>query len=242
MSTLESQGPKQAQLALNLIKIALSSTSNNPGSQQALIGLSKAQKALEIYLKNPAELVQINVAYEVLGAAREDLKKAGEAKALEAVTRGMTALHPIAESRKELEQKDKDLRAKAARPPELPSMTPKAPGEERRAAPRVFLDAEVSFESESNFYTGFTSDLSDGGIFIATYNLRPVGTVIELSFGLPNGHVINAKGIVRWVRDPKDETLDAPPGVGLQFQDLKNEDRQAILDFVKAREPLFYDE
>jgi uncharacterized protein (TIGR02266 family) len=122
------------------------------------------------------------------------------------------------------------------------SVTPLDDGKDRRRAPRINIHTDVSFESESNFYTGFSEDLSDGGVFIATYALRPIGETIDLSFTLPNGHIVNVQGTVRWVRETSEENTDVPPGLGIQFDDLSDSDRAAILDFVRNRAPLFYDE
>jgi uncharacterized protein (TIGR02266 family) len=114
--------------------------------------------------------------------------------------------------------------------------------QDRRQHPRVALRSEVSFESEHNFYTGFTEDISEGGLFVATYQLRPVGTEIELSFTLPDGPTIETVGVVRWIRDPLDLTDGSPPGMGIQFRELPPEEREAIESFLGARSPLFYDD
>ena len=131
-------------------------------------------------------------------------------------------------------------------PPPLPfahrSAYPAPAGAERRKAPRAFLETEITFESAANFYTGFTEDISEGGLFLATYDLHPMGTEIEIEFTLPTGHIVRTTGIVRWVRDPRDEAPDAPPGMGLQFRDLLPEDQTAIHEFIEARAPIFYED
>ena len=117
----------------------------------------------------------------------------------------------------------------------------RVPGIERRTAPRVEVDVAVGFRSESNFYTGFTEDVSQGGLFVATHVLRPIGTVLQLTFALPTGPEITTTGVVRWVRDPHDYHDDARPGMGVQFTDLDQEHEALIREFVALREPLFYD-
>ncbi len=164
------------------------------------------------------------------------------AAALASLTRAMTALHPI------VLLNNAGPAVPSIRPPRAPSLPkqkaapPASPGAERRQQPRAFLDTDISFESDSNFYTGFTEDISDGGLFVATYNLKPVGTVVEMSFRLPNGAILNIQGIVRWVREPRDEKNAPHPGIGLQFQNLSEQDKKAISDFIKAREPILYAE
>jgi len=112
---------------------------------------------------------------------------------------------------------------------------------DRRRGPRIALEATVDFSSESNFYTGFTSDISEGGLFVATYALQTVGTRVELRFDLPDGYEIHVVGVVRWVRDPRDPgDQDVPPGIGIQFEQLTPDDEAAISAFVSVREALFY--
>jgi hypothetical protein len=62
------------------------------------------------------------------------------------------------------------------------------------------VDLEVNVTSQHNFFTGFCRDISEGGLFLATYDLRPTGDLIDLHFTLPGGHEIRTTGIVRWQR------------------------------------------
>jgi len=123
----------------------------------------------------------------------------------------------------------------AVRPPPLP------PQHEKRQSPRMVLQSEVGFETESNFYTGFIEDISEGGIFVATWELLPRGSEVDVELELPTGHIVRGRAIVRWLRDLRDEQADSPPGMGMQFCDLLVEDRNAINTFIATRSPLFFD-
>lgn len=125
---------------------------------------------------------------------------------------------------------------------EAPPPEERPTGIERRENPRIEAHVEVNFESETNFFQGFSEDISDGGLFIATYKLEPVGTVIEVEFTLPTGHIVRTSAEVRWLRDLRDESDDVHPGMGLRFVELLPEDQRAIQAFTQARSPLFYDE
>jgi uncharacterized protein (TIGR02266 family) len=114
-------------------------------------------------------------------------------------------------------------------------------GSERRESPRVAAEVEVSMHTEHNFYAGLTRDLSEGGLFIATVENLPVGTVMELAISLPDQAPIQALGQVRWVREYNQFNQDFHPGVGVQFTDLSSADRQAIESFLATREPILYD-
>ncbi len=114
--------------------------------------------------------------------------------------------------------------------------------EPRRPPPRHDVEIEVSLESESNFYLGLTENLSEGGLFIATHLLKPMGTEIEVSFKLPHmAEPIKAIGIVRWIC-VYSETSDTMPGMGVRFERIAPEQVEQIRQFLAARAPLFYDE
>jgi len=108
----------------------------------------------------------------------------------------------------------------------------------RRAAPRVPLEIEVTFHSESHIFVGLSGDISQGGIFVSTYKHIPVGTQITLTFSLPNGDV-EVNGTVRWERPSTED--GSPPGVGISFDHLTEDALTVISKFCDARPPLYYD-
>lgn len=123
--------------------------------------------------------------------------------------------------------------------PQAPAQD-EAPRARRRELPRVAIRAEVDLSSDSNFYGGFSTNISEGGLFIATVMHPPRGAMVDVHLSLPGGPEINARGVVRWTREINDSTPDVMPGAGVQFVDLPAETAQAISDFVSKREPLFY--
>jgi uncharacterized protein (TIGR02266 family) len=133
------------------------------------------------------------------------------------------------------------------RPPGLSPVSVPAPakppverGQGRRESARVRMQAAIDFEGDSNFYTGFSTNISEGGIFIATVAYLEHGTPVDLSFSLPSGQKISVHGVVRWTREVNDQTPEIFPGIGVQFSELTAEAAAAIKQFVAAREPLFY--
>ena len=70
----------------------------------------------------------------------------------------------------------------------------------------------------------------------------PVGTLLEVSFQLPDSdEAIVAQVEVRWVRD-QNELSDCPPGMGLRFLSIDAEASARIQDFTeRTREPLFHE-
>jgi uncharacterized protein (TIGR02266 family) len=121
---------------------------------------------------------------------------------------------------------------------------PQSPEDPRdlRRHPRRPVEIEITLESESQLYTGFSENFSDGGVFVATHMLKPVGTRLEVTFTLPGLPApIRVDGEVRWVRVDS-ETSDMPAGMGLKFGLLAPEDAEAIRRFSGKRAPLFFAE
>lgn len=110
----------------------------------------------------------------------------------------------------------------------------------RRTSPRVTLTAEVDLSSETNFFSGFSTDIAAGGLFIASLTTVDVGTVVSVKFTLPDGTEINTGGEVRWTRPFDEMTPDVLPGMGVQFIDLSPKSKAAIENFIAQREPMFF--
>jgi uncharacterized protein (TIGR02266 family) len=115
------------------------------------------------------------------------------------------------------------------------------PRDPRRSVLRFSIETEIGFQSDSNFYTGFTEDVSEGGLFVATYDCRPIGVTLNINFTLPDGHLVSTEGIVRWVREYNQTTPNVSPGMGVQFTALAKDDRNRINQFLSMREPMFYE-
>jgi uncharacterized protein (TIGR02266 family) len=128
------------------------------------------------------------------------------------------------------------------------------PDLDRRRHPRFMLELAITMQGENNFYTGLSEDVSEGGIFIATHHLLPIGTVVVLSFTLPGASApITVEGTVQWVRGP-DATARAEnvfggdrryaagvtPGMGIRFCGVERASVAEIRAFMSKRRPDFY--
>ena len=112
----------------------------------------------------------------------------------------------------------------------------------RREHDRFGVELDVTVTSDHNFYAGFVENMSVGGIFIATHQLKPVGSRLEFQVNLPGcEHPIKGTGEVRWLR-VYSEASNVPPGMGIRFEHVDEQSLKAIQDFLAQREPLFYDE
>jgi len=111
---------------------------------------------------------------------------------------------------------------------------------ERRTSMRMVLHAQVNVKSESNFFMGFTENISEGGIFVSTLSPPPVGEIVELAVGVEGSEPVTIKGTVRWHRTGEDGN---PSGCGVQFDELTDDARRTIemLLVTLEKEPLFHD-
>lgn len=129
--------------------------------------------------------------------------------------------------------------AATAAPPARAAAAPAGSIQDRKKA-RVPLAVEVDFGSENNLYVGFSEDISEGGVFVATYAPRPVGERLSVQFKLPGqGRVMTVDTEVAW-SVPQREDHDGGVGMGLRFVNLTDDDRRALTQFIAQREPLFF--
>ncbi|HCH62831.1 MAG TPA: hypothetical protein DFR83_08510 [Deltaproteobacteria bacterium] len=108
-----------------------------------------------------------------------------------------------------------------------------------RKMPRVVLNARVTAQSDDNFFSGLTENISEGGVFVSTFSPPGVGERIRINLSVDNERDLSVYGIVRWHRyDGGDVT-----GCGVQFSALTAEQAQRIRTLMVAvpREPLLTD-
>lgn len=158
-------------------------------------------------------------------ALLQDVKASqpGVATATHSIAEALSKLYPLASApslRPQAQQSDLPVRASE-------------PGA------REQLEANVGATTESNFFVGFSGDISEGGVFVATYLTLELGAKVDVLVTLPGGYAQNIPGSVRFVRDPMD--MDSEPGIGVSFDSLGSEARELILRFVRKRPPLFFD-
>jgi uncharacterized protein (TIGR02266 family) len=78
----------------------------------------------------------------------------------------------------------------------------------------------------------FTAIMGGGGLFIDTVSPLPAGTAVNLEFGLPGqSGLVNVDGEVVWVR-PEFDPKGFSPGMGVQFKQINEADREKIMAFV----------
>jgi uncharacterized protein (TIGR02266 family) len=113
-----------------------------------------------------------------------------------------------------------------------------------RSAERFDLEVKVDLESDHNFYTGLTQNISSGGLFIATNALRKIGDRITLKFSLPGTQEsVSVETEVRWIRENSAlHRVEGSTGMGVRFVDLSPAAAAAIQQFLESRDSLYYDD
>ncbi|MFM2420436.1 MAG: hypothetical protein RL385_5159, partial [Pseudomonadota bacterium] len=125
------------------------------------------------------------------------------------------------------------------------SIAPGAHGHRPAAAPsgpRPSVEANIGASSETNFYVGFSGEIADGGVFVATYAVLERGSRVNVTVHLPGGFEFTTPGTVHFVRDPMDMGDDSEPGMGVKFETLASDARELVLRFIRKRAPMFYDD
>jgi len=102
---------------------------------------------------------------------------------------------------------------------------------ERRQHERVGLKIPVDYSSVDAFFTEFSANINEGGMFVEMEDPPELDTQVQLQFQLPGQREpIQVEGRIAWTSDGKD---DSPPGVGIQFQNLPAEVRERINGIVR---------
>lgn len=108
-----------------------------------------------------------------------------------------------------------------------------------RRLPRAELNCDVSVNSETNFYTGMTRNISEGGLYIKADTDLPVGSIILLTFTLDDGlEPLELRGEIRWLDSQEGGGGSEVVGFGVRFLQLNEPDLARIRAFVNRRSPL----
>ncbi len=102
----------------------------------------------------------------------------------------------------------------------------------RRRSEREDLKVRVDYSAVDAFFSEFTTNVNEGGMFIATETPAPLDSEVALEFRLPGlDRPVNVSGRVAWISDGKG---DSPVGMGIEFHELVPEVRATINDLVRS--------
>ena len=108
---------------------------------------------------------------------------------------------------------------------------PKGQRADRRHSERENIKIPVDYSAVDAFFSEFTTNINEGGMFVETEAPPPLDAIVQLQIRLPEmDHPIKLGGRVAWVSDGKGE---APPGMGVEFQEMTPQLRATINDLVR---------
>ena len=110
-------------------------------------------------------------------------------------------------------------------------------GIDRRVHTRVMMDLEVDYKSADNFLFAYITDISAMGIFVRTNNPEPEGTRLNLCFRVPpeiSSQLLEVEGEVIWVNPYRPNEPARQPGMGVQFIDLTQTQRELVMRMVRT--------
>ncbi|MFQ5698345.1 MAG: TIGR02266 family protein [Myxococcota bacterium] len=102
---------------------------------------------------------------------------------------------------------------------------------DRRRSERVALKIPVDYSSVDSFFSEFSANINEGGIFVRSERSVPLGSVVQLQFKLPGRErPLQMKGRVAWTESDAAEDN----GIGIEFLDLSPEVREEINEVVRS--------
>ena len=106
-----------------------------------------------------------------------------------------------------------------------------------RREPRVSCVAEVSLQDGSNIGTVNCSDISVGGLYIASDRKPTGGGEFRLAFILPGTTTrVEAKGKVAWINNGINRTKPRlPAGFGIEFTEIETDALKVIRHYVEVQ-------
>jgi len=101
--------------------------------------------------------------------------------------------------------------------------------------PRIEYTAPVWVRTPSHeLLRAETHNVGEGGIFVVTPKMLPLDSHVTCDVSI-DGHRRFLNGRVAWARTPADAGWDNPPGLGLEFCDLRDDDADVLRDCVMGR-------
>jgi uncharacterized protein (TIGR02266 family) len=115
---------------------------------------------------------------------------------------------------------------------------------EVRQSRRARIQVTVDVFANHTVATGLSMNVSEGGVFVATQDTVPMGSIVVIHMTLPfEENPIVTLAEVRWAR-PYSIDDRRPPGLGLQFIDTHGDSLRRIADLVDLMtdpEPALFD-
>ena len=141
----------------------------------------------------------------------------------------------MAESLGEQTSNDPTDQSATAGGDEIASIKVHQSGDERRGEDRREYYVGVHFGDEQLDRLGMSTDISQGGIFVAAHDPLEVGTRVELEIFLADREEsLTLEGVVRWRREQRDDDSELEAGFGVEFEGLDETSSTRLEDLIEA--------
>ena len=104
-----------------------------------------------------------------------------------------------------------------------------------RTESRMQKVLSLTYKEREAFINAYTANVSNGGLFVKTEKPFKVGFQFILRLQLPGvPNPIQIKSEVRWARSPEKAKPDQPPGMGIQFLEISENDTRVMKEWLAA--------
>lgn len=106
------------------------------------------------------------------------------------------------------------------------------------------FDIQVGVATKHRLFVGLSSNISSGGLFVATDETLAKGDEIEVRFRIPGSeHVFHKRAEVAWIRpfDEANSDRQNQAGAGVRLLDLSDDEKRVLNAFIDVHEPMFFD-
>ena len=105
---------------------------------------------------------------------------------------------------------------------------------EARENKRISIQLLVDYSQKGHYLFDFCRNLGSGGIFINAEHVSPEGSELDLTFTIPDSkETLTVTGRVIWVQKLISSKPHLVPGMGIQFNVMEVEDREALDNFIE---------
>lgn len=108
------------------------------------------------------------------------------------------------------------------------------PDDNRRKFARIYLDSKVKvvFRETEQRNQLLSQNISEGGLFLTSDQLKPIGTKLHFEFRVQDGgETISGFGIVRWVESDPEKRK----GMGIQFVEINAEGKKILAELFHKK-------
>ena len=108
-------------------------------------------------------------------------------------------------------------------------------GADRRVHERFDTELSVDWSSGETFLFSYITNISEMGIFVASREPLPVGSMIKLTFKPGDlSDSFEVEGEVVWVDPVREGDANQSPGMGVKFVSLDDEQKEKIVHLIKT--------